>query len=383
MYSESNKPAQGLSTLSLSKLGIFTEIFTKTGWSGGAGKPSRLEFPVAVQSAQIDPVFVSRTPTMMRYAGGALSLVTALGLGMWFLMSQSGNSGAEPPREERPRESFAATRVPRFDADRAMGYLRDICKLGPRLSGTAEMKQQQDLLKKHFEALGGKVEFQRFTARQKSQRQPVEMANVIVSWYPDRQRRVILCSHYDRNKPFLSANDGASGVALLMELAHQMKNLQTEVGVDFVLFDGEEYVFDPGNEFHEGDKYFFGSEHFAQQYRQGRQRNKYAAAVLLDMIAGKNASFPIEQNSWLKAGPLVQELWTVAAMERCPLFRNEMGPSVRDDHLALNRAGIPAVDVIDFHYPHWHRLTDTPENCSGTTMGQVAQVLISWLERIR
>src|SRR5919202_6578864 len=84
-----------------------------------------------------------------------------------------------------------------FDAKRAMGYLEDLCKIGPRISGTEGMKKQQDLLKKHFEGLGAKVELQAFTAQQVSQRKPVEMANVIISWHPDRSRRVLLCSHYD------------------------------------------------------------------------------------------------------------------------------------------------------------------------------------------
>jgi Zn-dependent M28 family amino/carboxypeptidase len=230
---------------------------------------------------------------------------------------------------------------------------------------------------------------QRFTAQQKSQPQPVDMANLIVSWYPERQRRVILCAHYDtrpiadnepdRRKwrdPFLSANDGGSGVALLMELAHHMKDLKTGVGVDFVFFDGEEYVFNPV-----GDLYFFGSEHFAQDYQKSRPRYRYTAAVLLDMIGGKNAHFPIEQNSFFLAAELVKEIWQVAAEQKCAAFENEPGPDVRDDHLALNKAKIPAVDIIDFQYPHWHRLSDVPANCSGDSLYQVARVLTAWLQR--
>src|SRR6185295_2015374 len=107
--------------------------------------------------------------------------------------------------------------------------------------------KQQELLKKHFEDLGGEVELQKFTARQKSTNRPVDMANLIVRWKPEKTTRVIFCSHYDtrpiadqeedRRKwrdPFVSANDGGSGVALMMELGHHMKDLKTAVGVDFV-----------------------------------------------------------------------------------------------------------------------------------------------------
>jgi Zn-dependent M28 family amino/carboxypeptidase len=234
------------------------------------------------------------------------------------------------------------------------------------------------------------VSWQRFTAQQRSQRRPVEMANLIVRWYPERTRRVILCSHYDTRpiadqerdmadwmKPFVSANDGGSGVAWLMEMAHHMKDLPTQVGVDFVIFDGEEYIFD------RQDKYFFGSEHFAETYRKERPAYRYTAAVLLDMIAGKNPRFPIEINSYWGAGPLVEEIWGLAAELRLPAFQFRQGHRVDDDHLALLKVGIPAVDIIDFDYPHWHRLSDVPENCSEEGMAQVARLLMVWLQRAK
>jgi hypothetical protein len=304
---------------------------------------------------------------------------------------------AQPARSHKPREAFAADRAPEaakdvpVDAERALRYLEQICKLGPRISGTDGMKKQQELVQKHFEERGAKVRLQRFRARQQSRPQSVEMANLIASWNPERLRRVILCSHYDTRpiadreearpkwtEPFLSANDGGSGVALLMELAHHMRELSPEVGVDFVLFDGEEYVFEP-----KGDKYFFGSEHFAQGYRRDRPPYRYIAAVLLDMVAGKNAHFPAEQNSMLRAGALVQDLWAIAAELKCSAFQERIGQAVLDDHIALNDAGIPAVDIIDFNYPHWHRLTDLPCQCSADSLKQVARLLVVWLQRIK
>jgi hypothetical protein len=253
------------------------------------------------------------------------------------------------------------------------------------------MTKQQELLKKHFEGLGARVELQKFTAKQKSQKLAVEMANLMVSWHPDRERRIILCSHYDTrpiadqepnprkwHDPFLSANDGGSGVALLMELGNHMKDLKTEAGVDFVFFDGEEYIFE------RTDKYFFGSEHFGNLYQSGKMKDrKYLAAVLLDMVGGKDAKFPIEPNSWLQGAAVVQAIWGVAQEQKCALFQNKEGTEVLDDHVALGRAGIAAIDIIDFSYPHWHRLTDLPENCSGETLEQVARVLSVWLQRVK
>ncbi len=163
-----------------------------------------------------------------------------------------------------------------------------------------------------------------------------------------------------------------------MELARHMKDLPMQVGVDFVLFDGEEYIFDPDR-----DQYFFGSEFFARTYRREPGGRRYLGAVLLDMIAGKNPRFPIERNSGQAAGDLVRDLWKIAADLDCRAFRDEDGPDVRDDHIALNHVGIPSVDIIDFSYSHWHRLTDVPENCSAEGLGQVAHVLTTWLSRVR
>lgn len=334
---------------------------------------------------------------MPRLAGG-VSLVFLVGLIGWLMMSRPWSGNAQPAAiKGPPATEFAADRFPApvaplpFDAERAMGHLSDLCRIGPRISGSAGMLRQQEVLKKHFEALGAKVALQTFNARQTSVRKPTEMANMIVSWFPDREERVIFCSHYDTRpiadqerdsrrwrEPFVSANDGGSGVALLMEMGRQIGSLKIGVGVDFVFFDGEEYVFEPGV-----DKYFLGSEHFAREYRKQKGKSRYIAAILLDMIGGKNARFPIEQHSWWLASPLVKEIWQTAEEMKCSAFRSDEFSKVpvQDDHLALNQAGIPAVDIIDFDYRHWHKLSDTPENCSAASLEQVAKVLGVWLQR--
>jgi hypothetical protein len=302
---------------------------------------------------------------------------------------------AEPTAPKQSRSEFAADRAPRdvaevpFDAKRALGYIEELCKIGTRISGSDGMRKQQEMLKKHFEDLGGKVRLQEFKATQRSVGRPTDMANLIVSWHPDRANRVILCTHYDTRpiadqeedprrwrEPFLSANDGGSGVALLMELGRHMKDQKTTVGVDFVFFDGEEFIYQP-----KSDEYFFGSKHFADDYRRDHAKYKYVAAILFDMIAGKNPRFPIEMNSWFDASQLVNEIWKTADESGCRAFQSREGPQVQDDHLALNRAGIPAIDIIDFDYKHWHRLTDVPANCSTEGLEQVARVLTTWLQR--
>jgi Peptidase family M28 len=302
---------------------------------------------------------------------------------------------------KKPRTEFAQDRVPGGDADapkpididakRVMGYLEQICNIGPRQSGTAGMKKQQELIRKHFEDLGLTVKSQNFTGKQASQRGEVDMTNLVVSIHPERKRHVILCSHYDTRpiadqepdprkwrEKFISANDGGSGVALLMEFAHHLPKLNTKVGVDLVLFDGEEFIFD-----RDRDRYFFGSDYFAKNWRATKDRPDYVAAVLFDMIGGRNPRFPVEGYSWQKARELCVDLWRTGEELKCVAFLNRLGDRVMDDHLALQNAGIPAVDVIDFDYPHWHRLSDTPENCSPDGLAQVSKVISVWLQRMK
>jgi hypothetical protein len=314
-------------------------------------------------------------------------------------------AAAEAAAEAR-QDKFAEDRVPRdlkavpLDGERAMKYLKQLCDIGPRVSGSDGMAKQQALVTKHFEAHGAKVTRQEFQARQRSRREPVAMVNLIASWHPDRKRRIIFCSHYDTrpaaheepdrqswNKPFVSANDGTSGVALFMELAHHLKDLPTVYGIDLVLFDGEEYIFDMGTPgLRDGDKYFFGSEHFATEYVKNRTKlpYRYEAAILLDLFAGENARLAIEGYSWDAAPHLVDSVWKTAGVVGAKSFKTERGfvrgDHVQDDHLALIQAGIPAVDIIDFDYAHWHLLSDTPDKVSAKQLVEVGTVLTAWAQ---
>lgn len=302
--------------------------------------------------------------------------------------------------EPQERLPFAIDRVPGgakeikavpFDGKRAMKYLEAVCDIGPRMSGTPGMAKQQQLIKKHFEDLGAKVTEQNFLAKQVTRKEQVAMTNLIVSWHPDRQKRVILCTHYDTRpiadqepdprkwrEKFVSANDGGSGVALLMELGNHMKDLPTAVGIDFVFFDGEEYIW-----VRDRDEYFFGSKHFAQAWKKSKPRVDYGGAILLDMIAGGTATFPFEGYSLLKSRKLCEQIWQLAGEEKIARFVNRVGDRVQDDHLALQNVGIPAIDIIDFDYPHWHKLSDVPDNCDAQAMQDVARVLAVWLQRVQ
>ncbi|MBI3410202.1 MAG: M28 family peptidase [Planctomycetes bacterium] len=323
-------------------------------------------------------------------------VLAILGAGFLLLPMLGLNNDPSADGQEKTRSSFAGDRAPaevtpaKFDGKRAMSYIQAICDIGPRMSATPGMRKQQDLIRKHFESLGLKVESQTYSAKQISRARAVDMTNLIVKFNPEKSRRIILCSHYDTRpiadqepdprkwrETFLSANDGGSGVAFLMELAHHMKDMKLDVGVDFVLFDGEEFFFQ------KGDEYFFGSKHFAKTWVQNKRQPNYVAAVLLDMIAGDNAKFPVEENSWVRSPELCKSIWAVAKELRCDAFQERIGDRVSDDHIPLQNAGMQAIDIIDFDYQHWHRLSDTPENCSPDGMIQVSKVLTTWMQRLK
>jgi Zn-dependent M28 family amino/carboxypeptidase len=265
------------------------------------------------------------------------------------------------------------------------------------MSGTVGMQRQQQMLKSHFEKLGGRVTMQPFRgARDPRTRRPVPMANLIVEWQAAARSRILLCAHYDtRPRPdqdpdpvqrerglFVGANDGASGVALLMELGRCLQGSQR--GVDFVFFDGEEYKWDLGP-----DGYFLGSTHFARNYRAKPPAHRYTAGVLLDMVGDARLSVYQELHSvsWSDTRPIVEQLWATARELGIGEFVPDVGYQVRDDHLPLRQIGrIPVCDLIDFHYPdrtnrYWHTTSDVPANCSAESLGKVGLVVHTWLQR--
>jgi glutaminyl-peptide cyclotransferase len=250
----------------------------------------------------------------------------------------------------------------------------------------------------HFSKAGAKVTEQPFHADHPLTGRRVDMVNLIGSWHPERLERAVICAHYDTrpradqeedperlNQPFLGANDGGSGVALLMELANHLNGLETSSGVDLVLFDGEELVY--GNNPRRGE-YFLGSWHFARSYREQREKGgatafTYQAAILLDMVGGKDLTIKREPNSLEFAPDLVRDVWAIAHDLGVRSFSDEVGREVLDDHLPLNDARIPAIDLIDFEYPHWHKIDDVPKNCSAESLAEVGRVVTAWLAQPR
>lgn len=328
--------------------------------------------------------------TLFLAVAAAIAVVALGGLLLFQGHGQAGNPAAikrARPARENP-----------IDGRRAFGHLEAICRLGPRISGSEGMRRQQEMLREHFTQLGGSVSLQEFDVRHPQDGSRVRMGNLIVQWHPEREQRILLCAHYDtrpypdedpdprkRRDPFLGANDGGSGTALLCELGRYMADVHPRYGVDFVLFDGEELVYD-----RQRDEYFLGSTHFARQYRERPPGYRYKYGILLDMVGDAELQLYKEQNSMQYAPRLVTDVWDVADELGVVEFIPRVRHTVNDDHLPLNRiAGIPTIDIIDFDYPrpgrrtsYWHTTQDTPDNCSAESLAKVGWVVLEWLRRL-
>jgi hypothetical protein len=335
-------------------------------------------------------------------------LFLAAGSAGAYVMMQKPRSGGDQQTEfaaDRGTSTSGPGLIP-FDGGQAMEHIRQICAIGPRISGTPQHKQMVEMLQKHFKSLGAEVVLQKFEGRQRSSILPIPMVNLIVRFQPEKKNRLLICTHYDTrpradreenprdwNKPFLGANDGASGVAWMMEMARHMKQLENPLfGVDFVCFDGEEYIKDNRPSDSGGDRYFLGSEYFTQEYISSMRTGNsvtYKEGVLLDMIAGRNPRFLYEKHSRAVAGEFLERIWRIAADQHCNAFVRQFGQDVLDDHIELHKAGLKVIDIIPtaserepwgMSYPYWHKLGDKPENCFPEGMEQVAKVLAVWMK---
>ena len=273
-----------------------------------------------------------------------------------------------------------------FDGNRAMADLDRLCELGPRPAGSAANRSQRMLVAEHFRSCGGSVREQHFEGRHPLTGQRLPMANLIGSWGPSNGKRLLIGAHGDtrpeadrevdpsrRALPFIGANDGASGVAALMELARGLAGLVGVVGVDLVVFDAEELVID------EVGAYCLGSRAFAESV--AADGIEYEAALVLDMVAGESMALRREGFGESYAPELVDEIWGIARALGVVGFLDEVGDYVEDDHLPLLAIGVPSAALVDIEYPQWHTIDDVPGRCSAASIEAVGRVVASWLGR--
>ncbi len=276
-----------------------------------------------------------------------------------------------------------AKEIPAFSGEEAFAYLTKQTDFGPRNPGSTGHEQCLNFLSSELALFADKVLHQPFEFTDTIIDSTYNMTNVIASFNmnPASGKRIMLCAHWDtrpradmdddpanKNIPIIGANDGASGVAVLLQIAKIMKDFPPSIGVDIVLFDGEDYG-ESGNL----DYYFLGARHFTKT--MGNYKPGYA--VLLDMVGDKDQSFPPEGHSMSYAAEQTRMIWNKAKELNLTQFTDIGGSTINDDHLILNQAGIPSVDIIDFDYPYWHTIEDTPDKCSAESLENVGKLLLA------
>ena len=305
------------------------------------------------------------------------------------LLLASCNNNKTEEVKETPVKTVEAkkTPTPDFNADSAYSFVKAQVDFGPRIPATPAHEKCAAYLVSKLKSYGFDVMIQKGTVETFDKKQ-FGFKNIIASFKPEAQSRILLCSHWDTrpwadedskdaDKPFDSANDGPSGVGVGLEIARQISLLQPNIGIDIIYFDLEDYG-TSGND----ESWCLGSRYWAKNLHKP---NYYANfGVLMDMVGGPNAMFPKEGNSMNYDSNAVNKIWKAANDIG---YGNYFSPQTKqfvgiDDHVPVNEAGIPCIDIIEYNqttggfgdYHHTHK--DNMSLIDKNTLKAVGQTLL-------
>jgi glutaminyl-peptide cyclotransferase len=267
-----------------------------------------------------------------------------------------------------------------FDSSRAYDHLRQIVLIGPRPAGSAALESMRRYMRQQLQAIGVEVKDQAFDATTPDG--TVKMTNVIATIPGARPERIVFCGHYDtkvfHDFTFVGANDGGSSAAFLLELARVLKTRKNPLTMEILFLDGEEAV----REWRDND-HTYGSRHYVEAAKQAGTLRQIRAAVLVDMIGGRDLTLDHETHStaWL-----LDAVWKSAKKLGVQDHFPERPSPVEDDHIPFLEAGVQAVDIIDLnHYAErgwWHTREDTLDKISARSLQIVGDVLLDALPGI-
>ena len=328
---------------------------------------------------------------ILKYCRGA---VVASLLFLTVALTVSCDNGKKPHKPARPTVDYSAVAIPEFSADTAFAFLEKQLSFGVRTPGSSGHDACAKYLHESMARWCDTVITQSFSTTLWNN-QSVKGVNIIASLNPERSNRILLCAHWDsrlwadhdpdslnRRKPIMGANDGASGVATLMEMARAMSQSRPSVGIDFIFFDVEDQGTAVWSETdYQDNTWCKGSQYWAQN----PHRPYYTAiyGILLDMVATPLPRFTKEEISRHYAGAIMNKLWTVAAATgHASVFVDRNTDAILDDHLYVNQiANIPTVDIVQnsedcSFFSHWHTLGDNIESVDRKPMKIVADVIM-------
>lgn len=286
--------------------------------------------------------------------------------------------------------------VPSFNADSAFKFIADQVAFGTRVPNTPGHIACANYLIEKLNSYCDTVIVQeaQLTAFDGN---VLNSKNIIASFKPLRAKRVMLCAHWD-TRPFADqdtenknvaidgANDGGSGVGVLLEIARQFSLNKPDIGVDIILFDSEDYGQPNDSEYPRMEhSYCLGSQYWATHLHKSNYFAKYG--ILLDMVGGKNAVFTQELASITFAPQVVKKVWNTAAkLGYGNTFKFQKTNLIIDDHLYINNLApgrVPTIDIIEYDpateshfYEHWHTHEDKLENIDKNTLKAVGQTVL-------
>ena len=261
-----------------------------------------------------------------------------------------------------------AARNSPFNADRAFADLQKLVGFGPRPAGSEALAKAREYIVQELQKAGLRSQLDEFTAQ--TPKGPRRMVNIRAVRAGAKPGIVALAGHYDTKLfdfAFVGANDGGSSAAWLLEMARATADLKLENTLEFIFLDGEEAVV----EWTDTDS-VYGSRHDVDRRYRASSLSQLRALILVDMIGDRNLNISQETEStgWLKT-----IVWDTAHSLGYTKEFLDNSLTVADDHIPYLRAGIPAMDIIDFDYPHWHTAADTLDKTSARSLKVVGDVV--------
>lgn len=298
-------------------------------------------------------------------------------------------------KTEKEKDTKTVIQVPTFNADSAFQFVAEQVAFGPRVPNTPAHQEAAIYLKNTLLKYTPNVVVQEFQQRAYDGT-VLNGKNIIAQFNPNKKKRILLASHWD-SRPFADhdaneenhhtaidgANDGASGVGVLLEMARLMAKQAPEIGVDIVLFDLEDYGVPNFENYSDNMSWALGSQYWANNPHDPSYTANFG--ILLDMVGAKDAIFKMEYYSMYYAPHIVKKVWKQAAfLGYSNSFIFEDGGVVMDDHIPVNEVlGIPMIDIIHYDpatesgfFPHWHTVNDNLENIERVSLKMVGETVM-------
>ncbi|SFK43450.1 Peptidase family M28 [Porphyromonadaceae bacterium KH3CP3RA] len=285
---------------------------------------------------------------------------------------------------------------PEFNADSAYAFVAKQVSFGPRVPGSSAHKACGDYLVGKLGGFGAQVIEQKADITHYDGKN-LTIRNIIGSYYPEKEKRILLFAHWDsrpfadeesdpdrQRQPIAGADDGASGIGVLLEIARNLQRHPVEVGIDIIFFDLEDWgqpSFD--TDWVQGDWWCLGSQYWSEQPHV--EHYKAAYGILLDMVGAANATFLKEGYSMKYASNALEKVWNIAAkLGYSNYFLSKSGGYITDDHLPVNQHHrAPSINIInlktDTHTgfaPHWHTHRDDMRNIDRSSLKVAGQTVM-------